>query len=515
MRGGPKLPLCFFDLKTINFVLKCDSKEVFLLVETMLKKFMICLSLLGIAAQASELNSRASIPAGPEHLDADVKNMSLEEIKQLHSKGYLFEYDDAIDFARSGNLDVVKFFFEDVVKEEDPSAVEAFAEDMFWEAMQSDQIEVLKYLLEKNPKLVDAENEYRQTALSLAANEKKTEVVELLVKKAAEIESKPFFFDAVLLGQVDAVKYLLEQNPELINAKNDNGETPLWYVEKNKIRGFWDLLVKKGIEKGGKLFFFDAIKLGAVDAVECLLEKDSGLANTIDELGKTPLWYAVEGGEGERFPRLVNLLIEKGASVNDKYLLFKAICYFNRNKGIMSTPYIVKSLLDKDQTLANATDDKGTTPLWYAVDGENRSLIRLLVEKGAKVDEASLFRILSKTRNHYINYEILKIVNCLLNANPDLINAKDENGKTPLEITVEKGNSWIQSLLVEKGAEMGGKPFFFDAVRLGQTDVVKYLLHKNQDLIDAKNDNGETPLQVAERSGNDELIKFLENFNQE
>ncbi|MDB4797182.1 ankyrin repeat domain-containing protein [bacterium] len=81
------------------------------------------------------------------------------------------------------------------------------------------------------------------------------------------------------------------------------------------------------------------------------------------------------------------------------------------------------------------------------------------------------------------------------------VNAKDQNGRTPLQIAALKGHKEVAELLITKGADVNAKtnsgwtPLVVAAVR-GHKEVAELLIAKGAD-VNAKNDDGETPLDLA------------------
>jgi len=81
------------------------------------------------------------------------------------------------------------------------------------------------------------------------------------------------------------------------------------------------------------------------------------------------------------------------------------------------------------------------------------------------------------------------------------VNAKDQNGRTPLQLAALKGHKEVAELLIAKGADLEAKtnsgwtPLVVAAVR-GHKEVVELLIAKGAD-VNAKRNDGETPLDLA------------------
>ena len=192
---------------------------------------------------------------------------------------------------------------------------------------------------------------------------------------ASEIHS------AAKKGDIEAVKQLLEKDPNLLDAGNKLEQTPL-------------LMASYG---------------GHRELVEYLLEKGAKIDQP-DAFGATPLHMAVLGGK----PEIVNLLIERGADVNIKSKNGKIplqMAFENDDKDcvavfikhgaaidaainpygrtllheavIMGKPKVTNYLIDQGAPL-EARDKIGKTALELAYICDNKPLAQLLLDKGAK-----------------------------------------------------------------------------------------------------------------------------------
>lgn len=175
--------------------------------------------------------------------------------------------------------------------------------------------------------------------------------------------------------------------------------------------------------------------------------------NVADKYGFTPLLLAAERSSLE----VVEYLVDKGADLNAT-----AIVYFDPN------PNLGDSVLDL------VTDYY--TPLNFAAgrrDGLNITMY-LVQEKGVDIDVKSLN--LAAEGGH------LETLTYLIGERPDLINATDNYGDTPSHAAV-----------------------------YGGLHVVQYLKKNGAD-IDAKNNRGQTPLEVALELNKSDIIHFLKSL---
>jgi ankyrin repeat protein len=145
--------------------------------------------------------------------------------------------------------------------------------------------------------------------------------------------------DATKSGDLEKVKALLKANPDLVNSKDSNGETPL------------HIAAAKGYK----------------DVAELLLANKADV-NAKDSTDETPLHDAATDGHKE----VVKLLLANRADVNAKdndglTPLHEAAS--QPQKGVLEYKDVVELLL-ANKADVNAKDNDGLTPLHYAKDAE-------------------------------------------------------------------------------------------------------------------------------------------------
>jgi ankyrin repeat protein len=187
--------------------------------------------------------------------------------------------------------------------------------------------------------------------------------------------------DATKAGDLAKVKALLKENPDLVNSKDKEGETPLhltviWGKHGKEIAEL--LLTNKADinakDRYGTPLHYAAAK-GDTNMVALFLANKADI-NAKDNGGGTPLGWAVVNNRED----VVELLLKNKADVNTK-----------NNEG--RTPlhsatsfWSVAELLVVNKADVNAKDNNGMTPLHGAGASGNRRVAELLITYHADVN---------------------------------------------------------------------------------------------------------------------------------
>ena len=219
------------------------------------------------------------------------------------------------------------------------------------------------------------------------------------------MEKTKEFFDAIRAGETATVRAILDVEPELATAKNEQGQSPVLaaaYSGRSEIR---DLLIARVIARGATLELHEAVAAGQFERVKQLVEKDSGLAKSYSPDGFPVFALAAAFGH---FP-VVRYLLEKGADVN-----------------------------------AAATNGTGYNGLTGAVTSGHQEIAAWLLEQGADPNYRygpGYSPLLAAAANGR-----LEIVKALLAHGADL-HAKANDGKTALAIAEERKHPEVAALL--------------------------------------------------------------------
>jgi len=219
---------------------------------------------------------------------------------------------------------------------------------------------------------------------------------------------------AIVNGNLEKLKLLLEEHPSLVSARDDSGWLPL-HRAAQQCKGSADLLILAGADVN---------------------------AETTDS--RTPLYIAAFAGLSD----VVELLLANGAWVN----------YAARRSWGGGTPLGAAASQDKVEVArvliahgatVDAKDDRERTPLHNAAFIGSAAVAALLLDFNANVEARDCDGL---TPMHLAVWQDRVPVVKLLIANHADVNAPNNNGGTPLGRAIAFNRSQIAALLQQAGA---------------------------------------------------------------
>ena len=357
---------------------------------------------------------------------------------------------------------------------------------------------------------------------------------------------------AAISGHTEIAKLLLQAGANVME-RNKNGKTP------------FDLAHEQGYENLAQMLeripeLLEAAKIGDTKQVEALL-----IAGTFPD-GATSLHLAANAGHTD----VVRLLVNAGANINT--LLGHSSCGCCPTLLVVLAQTMIDGvsrnsstrrfhLFDDQPPEEQITGFCGETALLLAIVGRtnNPEPVKLLIQAGADPNIPTAYS--GRTPLHWamswpVEREQVELVKLLIQAGAD-VNAADEFGVTPLQFSAEIGSVDSVKALISAGADvdfqrhqvtdysygemmkalhvyvcdendnttkyriglsrcyegfniqdqMGNAPLH-DAVLHDRVDVVRVLLGAGAD-VNATNNAGKTPLDLAEQQGHDSLAETL------
>ncbi|MBI4027589.1 MAG: ankyrin repeat domain-containing protein [Verrucomicrobia bacterium] len=322
---------------------------------------------------------------------------------------------------------------------------------------------------------VNAKTEAGVNPLHLAALAESTNMVEFLLSNKAE----PDIFVASGLGKADRVAQLLKSAPHLALVRDTNTWTALHWAAESSQTNTAELLLAHGAE---------------VNARTQWLNGPSGTYPK--EGGDVPLHFATK----HEHTNMVAWLLAKGANVNAVGLKNETPLHVAVKNGHLD---IVEQLLAKGAKL-NLRNDDDCTPLALAVEGGRKKITKLLLSRKADVHETDLYgaTLLHRTGDKEIMKLLLAMDTEIKKAD---IHTKNKSGRTPLDLAAVKGDTEIMELLLAKGAKLT----FFAASALGRVNDMALFLQADPALVNVRDDQGRTPLHYAAQTGQTKAAQWL------
>ncbi len=333
----------------------------------------------------------------------------------------------------------------------------------------------------------------------------------------AESEKKPVLaatasvseiHDAVLAHDINRVRQLLLEKPDLVNAVNERGDTPIYIAA---FRGYMKQMIP------------------------LLLQFGANPSPPPNQRMETPLSIARE----RNLRQTAEMLIRAGARDDDlsrgaeiRYLTIKRDTktlttrlqefphLVNARNAFGQTP-LTFAVLDgqPDSTTAitllklgadpNATNNFGGTPYSMAVDLERTNAVTLLQQHGAKENAVSR----SAPLRIAVRKNLLLEAKTLLQEHPEMVNATDDLRRTPLHLACAEAGLPVVGLLLERGADVRALDFgdntpLHAAATAGKLDLVTALLAR-QAPVNALNRQRVPPLLNAAATGSTVAVEAL------
>ncbi len=308
-------------------------------------------------------------------------------------------------------------------------------------------------------------------------------------------------------GDLEAVKTLIEQDPELVNARDKDGRTPLHWA----CRGVHLEVVRFLVDKGANVNVGDSNKVvplhslavrNNTEAIELLLAKGADV-DAKDYGANTALHHAAMNNATEA----TALLIKKGADIEsrDNYARTPLLLCARERGG----PETTRILLQAGANV-NARDKFQASSLDLAAWRGKKEVVDILMDAGACIPSGGRQAryLFSEAAFHGLS----RLFDAVAKAGGDPT-FKLSNGGTLLHSAASGDSIQILDILISKGLDInlkdnyGWTPLHY-AARDGRIENVKRLITKGAK-INVRSIMGQSPLNVADEMKQDKVRALL------
>jgi ankyrin repeat protein/L-ascorbate metabolism protein UlaG (beta-lactamase superfamily) len=279
--------------------------------------------------------------------------------------------------------------------------------------------------------------------------------------------------EAAEKGDMNRIRTILQQYPDLINAKDKEGETAL----------------------------HKAAAAGHIAIVEYLLAQGADVDARNND-NQNPLLHAAYYGKAP----VVKLLLDKGADFKQPDRYGRTILHYPVRGGYKD---VVELLMKKGMDIT-VVDGMGVSPLRFAIEGGHAGIMGVFITSKALDVKGDT----GKTALHLAAKQGKKDIVDLLIAHGAILSTKDEMGATLLHNAAIGGLVELSKRLITEGLSpddldtRGRTPLHY-AAKQGSCDIAKLLAEKGADL-DIKGKDERTALHIAEDWGYEEIIQLLD-----
>lgn len=400
------------------------------------------------------------------------------------------------------------------------------------------------------------------TTLMLASSKGNVSLMDILLKLGVPVngqddKGRSAIFYSISAPDAEALAFLLNSGADASMADKEN-RTPLHDLTQNRQKAYALLLVDRGTDlqktqnSTGETALHKAAGSAAWELVELYLSRGAGAQiNSASSVLGAPLFYAMKEnlppsdslktmeillGSGSDpnqvsasnvspivhavekldIPR-VELLISRGANVNiplpeERNLLHRAV--------FKKSPQLVSLLLDYNMN-PDSRDIYGKTPLYYAVEQNDKGSLEVLLANGSSPNMGSseginpLYLSLERDAN---TPSLSEMTSLLLRYGALLPREKEKLSQLLLK-SVRSGNSGAVDLLLQSGADAGaadrqGVSALMVSSNQKTVDISELLLFRGA-RTNALDSNGNTALHYASGAGSVAGVELLLRFQAE
>nr|XP_033340901.1 uncharacterized protein LOC117228922 [Megalopta genalis] len=395
---------------------------------------------------------------------------------------------------------------------------EEYYRNVLFEAANDCNLRIVRFVLDNldnSSSILAAKNNSGRTVLHVAVISGNLDIVKFLVdEKKADFNVKDnngmtVLYTAAAFGKSEIVKYLIGKGAD-VDAKNNMNRTVLHMAATMCNLEIVKLLISKGVnvdakDDCGMTVLYMAATSGNLDVIKFLVNEKGANIDANANHGMEMLHVATTSGNLDMIKFLMD---EKGVNIMAKC---NSLLYFS---AVSDNLDIVKYLVNEKEANVDNKNECGIPTLHGAAVFGNLDIMKFLINE--KKADFNAKEICGRSILHTaaVSGDLDKI-KFLVNEKKLDVNAKNDNDVTILHVAVQANNLNVVKYLIDEGANVHAKDrhdvtVLHMAAKSGNLEIVKYLIDKGAN-VDAKNIFGLTILHNAAQSGNVELVNFLIN----
>ncbi|KAL3872338.1 hypothetical protein ACJMK2_040269 [Sinanodonta woodiana] len=382
-------------------------------------------------------------------------------------------------------------------------------------AAANDNLRIVIYLTETNPRLLQQKDKNGWTALHHAASKGSVPVIESLLAAGLDItarnnDDENILHIAAANDNVTIVKYLIKTNPGLLQQNDKSGWNALHHAAVGGSVPVLETLIAAGLDitarnNDGDHVLHIAADYDNLTVVKYLIDINPGLLKEDDKDGSTSLSSAVSKWSVHMIDTLIAATLDITARNNTGAHILH-ISAANANLKI------VKYLIRTNPGLLQQNDKNGFTALHHAALGGSVPVLETLIAAGLDITARN------NDGDHVLHiaayYNNLKVVKYLIDINPGLLQENDKDGSTSLPSAVSKWSvRMIETLIVARlditARNNTGAHILHIVAANDNLRIVKYLIKTMPGLLEQNDKNGWTPLHHAASKGSVAVIESL------
>ncbi len=350
-------------------------------------------------------------------------------------------------------------------------------------------------LLIQNGADIMAKNNSGEIPLIPALSSNNASLIQLL-SKGIDLATRDAYNNSLLhhsiaVHNTEFTETLLNKAPQLINATNNNGDTPLAFAIKNKKNDLAKKLIAHNASintqnKQGRTPLLEGIMNDNIEGALLLLQHNAN-PNLADNNSDTPLAFAIKNKKND----LAKKLIAHNASINTQNKQGKTPLF----EGIMNNNTEGALLLLQHNADPNLANYQGEAPLNAALNRKQFQVADKLIQQGAnlnKTDSSGNYPLHIALEHESPHHIIQKLITNYS------INAINNDGKIPLELAQDNAifNTLLQNYANPNVPLQGNSTILHKKASNFDLDKITSLLRYGA-RIDSTDSYGNTPLHVA------------------